>query len=88
MEAIKFFNFSNKNYNGMVATTAKYSSDIESLLSSYYDEATEVTPCAKSAHDMELFTSYSEVDLNKRLAIFEEDSEGISSGRQPEICNL
>ena len=87
MEA-KFFDFKNENYNGMVVVAAKYSSNIEGLLSSYYNEATEVAPCAKSAHDMELYTTYSQVDLNKRLAIFEEDSEGISSGRQPEICNL
>ena len=88
MEAIKFFDFKNKNYRGMVVVAAKYSGHIEELLSSYYDEVTSVTSCAKSAHDMELFTSYSEVNLDQRLAIFEEDNDGISSGRQPEIYNL
>ena len=67
---------------------AIYSSQIEYLLTSYYGEATEVASCAKSAHVMELFTSYSQVDLAERLAIFEEDSDGISSGRQPIIFRL
>jgi hypothetical protein len=88
MEAIKFFDFKNRNFNGMVVVAAKYSGHIESFLSSYYGEATEVASCAKSAHDMELFTSYSDVNLDERLAIFEVDSDGISSGRQPKICYL
>ena len=93
MEAI-FFNFENTNYKGMVAVSNKYSDHITNLLNSYYSEETSVTPCAKSVHGMaisnyiELFTSYSEVNLNERLAIWEVDNDGISSGRQPEICNL
>ena len=85
METIKFFNFKNRNFNGMVAVSNEYSDNIESFLSSYYGEATEVASCAKSAHDMELYTQYSQVNLDERLAIFEEDSDGISSGRQPKI---
>lgn len=88
MEAIKFFDFQNENYNGMVVVAAKYSSHIKVFLSSYYGEATSVASCAKSAYVMGLFTSYSEVNLDERLAIFEVDSDGISSGRQPKICEL
>ena len=85
MKAIKFFNFKNRNFNGMVAVSNKYSDRITNLLSSYYGEATEVASCAKSAHEVDLYTQYSQVNLNKRLAIFEVDSDGISSGRQPKI---
>ena len=93
MEAI-FFNFRNRNYGGMVAVSNKYSNHITELLNSYYSEETSVTPCAKSAFGiaissyMEMFTSYREVNLNERLAIWEEDRDGVSSGRQPEIKNL
>ena len=85
MEAIKFFDFENRNYTGMVVVLTKYSDHIVRLLSSYYGEATSVASCAKSAHEAELYTQYSQVNLNKRLAIFEVDSDGISSGRQPKI---
>ena len=88
VEEIKFFDFKNRSYIGMVVVAAKYSGHIGQFLNSYYGEATEVASCAKSAHEAELFTSYSEVNLNKRLAIFEMDSDGISSGRQPLICDL
>ena len=88
MEAIKFFSFKNGSFKGMVVVSNKYSDHIESFLNSYYDEVTSVASCARSAHDMELFTQYSQVNLNERLAIWEEDNDGISSGRQPEICNL
>ena len=93
MEAI-FFNFINRNYGGMVAVSNKYSNHITELLNSYYGIETSVTPCAKSAFGvkissyMEMFTSYREVDLDKRLAIWEEDRDGETSGRQPEIKNL
>ena len=85
---VKFFDFKNHDFNGMVVVATSYSGNIEELLSSYYNEVTEVTPCAKSAHYMELFTSYSEVNLEKRLAIWEKDNDGISSCRQPSLGSL
>lgn len=88
METIKFYEFKNNNFKGMVVVATKYGNRLGKLLNAYYGEETEVESCARSSYDMELFTSYNEVDLNKRLAIFEIDSEGISSGRQPQVGSL